>query len=703
MQKLIWILIGAVLMNVLSACVTTQDGYETGTISDSTEITTEAVTADMHETTSDGGASTTAPPPEYPAIGVSSVRVSDSGKPYIDVSGNPFVIVGAQIRTDLLKNVDGLKLKDMEPYFKAAAELGLNCVQVPVQWSDVERDEGEYRSTSIDKYLEYCHKYGLKMEVLWFGSVMCGQSHSNHLPEYILAEGKRFPKIEYCGSNYMYGQLWLLDVGNEELIQRETAAIDRMMDYIRAWEEENGNPRIVIGVQVENEADSYVRWNNGKWDALYLLLDRVGMAVKNSSYSVYTRVNLTCVTDSQQSFVKKINSLEGIDVVGTDPYVFTPREVKNTINSFLKLENNYPLIAENSGSVPNNDVLMLASVASGGSYCIYELATMKSAGHFTCDLGVLDRNLTDRGEDTVSFRALAKGLSMVTPIAALASPSNFAAFNTRRVVRQTELVQTVVAGNISMTYQTDNGGIGFGIVENGYATVFSTKTASIDFDNCQILQVEVGRYTADGTWIKESDESMDQNTLHLVGGTVYRVSVIPGDTVLESTAASEIGCDAGEEMLGELHHSGSEATYSDGVWTTFSMDSASKLVSDKKFKNFTMSVDVQIGFIGIPGYGICFGEDGYVAIGQSWSTAYTKLFVNGTNYSNDAEITGYSFQTYKVIATQSGGRLTIKLVNPNATEKVLYDIENEATEGYVGLYSAGGFCMYSNLIIEELP
>ena len=75
---------------------------------------------------------------------------STEDRPYrLTVDGKPFLMIGAQLRTDFFRQLDGRELDNLDDYFSLAAGLNITCVQVPVSWSDVETAYDEY----TDKYI----------------------------------------------------------------------------------------------------------------------------------------------------------------------------------------------------------------------------------------------------------------------------------------------------------------------------------------------------------------------------------------------------------------------------------------------------------------------------------------------------------------------------------------------------------------------
>ena len=121
---------------------------------------------------------------------------SPEERPYrLTVDGKPFLMLGAQLRTDFFRQLDGRRLDQLDDYFSLAAGLNITCVQVPVGWSDVETEYDVYSDEVIRTFIDYCEKYGMKLEILWFGSYMCGYSVEGHLPAYVVADTKTYTEL----------------------------------------------------------------------------------------------------------------------------------------------------------------------------------------------------------------------------------------------------------------------------------------------------------------------------------------------------------------------------------------------------------------------------------------------------------------------------------------------------------------------------
>src|SRR5690606_6923486 len=85
---------------------------------------------------------------------------------------------------------------------------------------------------------------------------------------------------------------WTLDWYDDQLRNREKYVLEQVMEHVALWEANNGQPHIIIGVQLGNEAHGHEQEvSAGRIIDYY---DYVGAAVKESKYVVWTRLN--CVS-----------------------------------------------------------------------------------------------------------------------------------------------------------------------------------------------------------------------------------------------------------------------------------------------------------------------------------------------------------------------------------------------------------------------
>lgn len=103
---------------------------------------------------------------------ISNVDTSLEGtqKYVLRVTGTPFYMTNIQLRLDLLRYSEEWSMDLCEKLVAQVAADGFNTVSVPVHWYEVEPKKDRFDWTILDSYLKLVNKYGLKMEMLWFGA-----------------------------------------------------------------------------------------------------------------------------------------------------------------------------------------------------------------------------------------------------------------------------------------------------------------------------------------------------------------------------------------------------------------------------------------------------------------------------------------------------------------------------------------------------
>lgn len=502
-------------------------------------------------------------PPQLTPIKVSELKTAGD-RTYLEVDGKPFPILGAQIRLDALINCDKLTIQQIEPYFQRAKELELNCIQVPFWWNLIEQNKDSFNFDIVSSILGLANKYNIKLEVLWFGSNMIGDSFSYLVPRYILTNPDYRLKRDDEGTfwNY-YGYRYSLKLDHSGLLERESNALVRLFDYIREWDDSNGNKRPVITAQIHNEPDGFVRWrlhqqnisnrngtklsNEQAWNMTLKALDVLGMAVKNSTYKVVTRTNLVSNDELKPYFEgtsispRDVHQLAGIDFVSFDPYMSTINQIKKEVLAYKSLPKNYPLIAENKGSYSNTPSLMLTAVAIGGGYDIYDLITSKffidnTSSDFVdlIDHGIYTWDLKEKPH-TNPTRNLLKGLKAASYFVAKTSLENFACFNIKTDNPVNLLTQTVSTTGAMITYTTNNGGIGFGVDCGDFLLLYSTKTAQVHIDNGTVTAIEKGNFQ-EGTSTFNSTEAVNASqNFSLEANVLYKVNFTSSKNIISTT------------------------------------------------------------------------------------------------------------------------------------------------------------------------
>ena len=504
-----------------------------------------------------------------PPITVSKlVGNAASGKSYVEVDGQPFPILGAQIRLDALVNGDKLSIHEIEPYFAKAKELGVNSIELPLWWNLIEASENNYEFAFVAELLSLANKYGVKIEVLWFGSNMIGDSFSYLVPQYVLRNlDVRLSRNDDGSFWSYYGYQYILKLDHPWLLERETQAVSKLFDFIRDWDEQHGGDHPVISAQIHNEPDGLVRWRldqkqikyrNGTpltkeeaWTMTLKSLDEIGQAVKRSSYQVVTRVNLISgkgiepYVEAPNAKAGDVFSLAGIDIVSFDPYKESVKEIKDEVLAYKGLPGNYPLIAENKGSYSNTPTLMLTAVALGGGYDLYELATSKFFIDNTTpdyldqiDHGIYTWNLQDKSH-TATTQQLLAGFSYAATQVATTVTADFAAFNVRDNYPQQSLTQVINTSGATFRFKTEAGALAFALDCGTSLLLYATETADIEVENGVVSAIEIGKYINE-TDFETERELTAQNSITLESGKLYRLG-FHSNGHLQSTVLDQIG------------------------------------------------------------------------------------------------------------------------------------------------------------------
>lgn len=457
--------------------------------------------------------------------------VQKETRPYrLTVNGKPFLMLGAQLRTDFFLQLDGRKLDELDEYFSLAAGLNITCIQVPVSWRDVEIEYDVYSPDMVHAWIDYCEKYNLKLEILWFGSYMCGYSVEGYIPDYVISDSSTYKDLNPSAAfNGWLGKHYYLSPGNTALLDRETRAIGKMMEFIKEYDSRLGNPHTVIGVQIENEPDMLATRHNSAhgysptdlWPSLLHHLDAIGKAVKSSGYDCYTRVNQTTTYDDWVYWSGMVAKREGIDYVGFDPYVNDVTTLDRWLAECQMIEGNFAHVAENGGEYYNNDVMTLSALTKGCGYEVFEVITTPHPYLKDWTLrGVYNPDFTPKGQT----QRLIDAYSVIKAAwydFATAQVKDMVGFNIFSSEGQASATQTLSTSTHIIGWKTSSRGIAFAIEGEGYLTIGSTKADEFSLSR-EPKGIETGRYDSDGKWIPVSKIAATQK-LNVRPCEVYRI------------------------------------------------------------------------------------------------------------------------------------------------------------------------------------
>lgn len=475
---------------------------------------------------------------------VASRIVHNGEQVYVEVDGKPYNYIGIQLRTDAFMNCEGKTASELEPYFKLVSEQHINTIQLPIDWRDIEPDKDIYDFSVVETFLDLAKKYNLKAEFLWFSTNMCGETHTYHIPDYIVDDAVTYPRYEsdYTGTFHSYYGYYLhLEFGNDNLLNREVKVVKKLMNFVNEWNNKKGKPNTLIGVQIHNEPDCFPLWRVGnnqiavKKNGVQITqteaeaqvnkaLDTVGKAFKSTNYKIFTRVNFA-LANTMNDYIKSVYELEGIDIVGDDPHENNVKTISDALQEY-RLKGNYPHIAENRASFSNTNSLILNAMAKRGGYIMYEIATSpffianSKGGEANPDYGLYTSDLKKRAHtDKVGLfldMINKSGYGTVT-----ASKDDFITFNESTNAPRKELEKSIRVQGNDLVMSTKSGALGYLIVEKDYLILASDLAITIQ-NLPATARAEEG-YFVDGKWIKNSDVTVADGKLKSGAYKIYKI------------------------------------------------------------------------------------------------------------------------------------------------------------------------------------
>ncbi len=503
-------------------------------------------------------------------IVASCIRRNADGTETFTVGGEPFLYLGAESRFEAYVNCDKIPCEEYEKYVAAAADLGFNVLAVSVDWADIETEKDCYDFNVINKILGFGLKYDVKIELLWYSALMCGDSHEWHLPGYIFKETPRYQM--YVGgvettsieTSTIYGERTFLRIDDQTFMEREAKAVGALMDHIYQWEEARDFPKILIGVQVYNEVDAFpekrlneynVSIDGEKqskdqiWKTICTAMNNCAKAFKSSPYQVITRTNLLRPQYAELSSsgfspierAKQLYELEYLDAIGYDPYFNNLSDLKKSIEFYQEqLPQNFTHIAENGragtkgeGAYVNGDGEILLSVSMNCGYILYELASPQFFDKSGFSQGIISPDTLEDYSYTDKIRKMCKALKKVGRVAAAVNPADFAAFNVDSSTGKENWSKTVNTTSVSFTFSTNKGAKGFAIVSEGYAYVYASEEATLTLAGGSFPEAEKGAFS-DGQWNTEERKALTDGRLSLDDQGVYRIKILSADGAIES-------------------------------------------------------------------------------------------------------------------------------------------------------------------------
>ncbi|WP_232189450.1 discoidin domain-containing protein [Cohnella silvisoli] len=497
---------------------------------------------------------------------VSEIITLENGKKVISVGGEPYITDGVQIRTDSWRRYAGLTNAQMSDkgLFRWARLLNVNVVQVPVAWREVEPSQNVFDYTNVAWSISEAKKYGLKMELLWFGSDVGGSAWSEMIPDYLTNTAVYDRILKSDGSILGAGYSTWGD-GNKIALSREDPdthaaeenAINHLMDYL----ESNDPDDVVIGIQVQNEptimqhqptmaetdrdysaasnslytAGGYTNAVRFSEDRLAIYLNRVAGWFKNSTKKMFTRVNfISPYTSVDEDITKMRNLAPNVDFIGYDTYGVNQATLYNRLTNYFSTGGNLPHLSEQDGSAADSRQKIIDVLAANGAGAeIYRLAMAT----VTTDIALLDVNGKDNYAHTQEVRStfgmLNKALFYLTLRKNNNSTNEIQYYNAEGTTLASSSTTLPVAG-FNIKYDTSNAGIGIAFTEDlirrNRIALMSAKSGTFTFEG-EIIQAESGMYDSKGSWMPLKNKELTDN-----GNGTYAIAMNPYEVVRLSVA-----------------------------------------------------------------------------------------------------------------------------------------------------------------------
>ena len=314
-----------------------------------------------------------------------------SQKYVLRVDGKPFYMTNIQIRMEKLRYTWGWDAAAREAIVARAAADGFNTLSIPIHWREVEPEKDRFDWTTLDEYLNLVAKYGLKMELLWFGQNNVGgvawlrtggDNPQLRVPDYVLhspAPGSTATTSEFNVRRDISD--YVMDLADDRLKERETYVLGRVMEHIAEWDAAGGGKHTVIGVQINNEVfGTRVSFPN----ALVIdYLSHLAGAVKQSKYVVWTRINCVyweadgrIIENEQKRFSPEGTNL---DFAGLDTYkhhpAFTSTELftQSMRSDIPYVGKNYRMFMEIGAEAANIAQLQMAALSGNCAFDYYDM------------------------------------------------------------------------------------------------------------------------------------------------------------------------------------------------------------------------------------------------------------------------------------------------------------------------------------------
>lgn len=477
--------------------------------------------------------------------------VEQNGRRVVQVGSEPYLMYGIQIRLDdAWPTSIRLNPKKREVFYQKAAEAGFKTVQIVVGWRSIEPKQDAYSFTGVKEIIDAAGKYGLRVQLLWFGSNVGG--YANAAPEYVFADRKTYPVNPKWPDNKM-----LLKLDAPALMEREAKALTKLMEYLNGYDKDGR----VIMIQINNESDGVanmgtVPWSDKDKEIDYLCqggqmagnltqLDYLGKAVQNSVYKIVTRHNMTTEPfwnphmmnyADGQSYYDKMNALKGIDLIGIDIYAKDAPTIRKFLD-LIDLPGNMKHIAESGPQHAAAVNMALTAFDEGAGFLYYELKTSDGRDY---DLGLYRKDAIDwierdgtqavggefsaeKESSTAEIKAFNAMIYKADAYLATLPGERITAFNMDNVDKDYDS-GNVACGGYSLRYRSASGSEALAMCTmEGDLILLSLYDGQFTIDGKTVTgTVSAGHFTGT-TWTGEGSAAVSGNTVTMKAGMCVRI------------------------------------------------------------------------------------------------------------------------------------------------------------------------------------
>lgn len=474
-------------------------------------------------------------------------------------NGAPLVLTSCEFRSDIFLLADQSKPEDLEDYFALAKETNFNSVDLPFMWSQLEKEKDQYSFDDLDVYLNLAKKYGLLINLLWYGSFVDGETHTINMPKYIYEDSVTYPVIQFCYPNSIFGDTVIMNYSNKNLLNRESLAVKALFNHVAEWNLQNEKYNPIVILQCGQGLDRLERYRIEQYDVQYngerMTNDQaeifvedyataISKAAKNSKYSPITRVEF-CEQTAVTSYVRSVEQISTIDVLATT-YLGTVPLTKTGIYNFSEeYGNSKPIMCSENWSNDLNYRSALVTYAMGG--CGFNSYNLSSPIYYPLEAktieyqigGALYRRkksgveslegkfaqINTRAEDIASVNNMVN--QAYVPIAK-ALKENFAlmGFDSKYIKEHDGHQKVYLESGVMFDYQTNKeNSFGYVINSDNFVYVISNGDGVLKLENCSIQNVSEGFFDEDGFWKSESIIYTFEDGVSFKEGKLYRIRV----------------------------------------------------------------------------------------------------------------------------------------------------------------------------------